>query len=325
MNVIKWGIIGCGDVAEVKSGPAFSRIDNSKLIGVMRRNGAKAKDFADRHNVPSWTDDADELLNNDEINSIYIATPPSTHLEYALKALSLHKNVYLEKPMALTSVEAEKIGSAVKQSRGKLCVAHYRRKLPAFLKVKELIESNAIGQILIADIQILQPRKSKIVAQSDENWRLNPHVSGGGLFYDLAPHQIDLMYHYFGAFKSVTGSSTQSAKEMVEDTVNGIIEFKSGVQFRGVWSFVGAETYSKEQCVIYGTLGSIRFSFYGDSILIRTNDKEEVFKFTNPKHIQEPMITSVVSYFLGISENPCTADEGIIVMKAMEKLSGRHQ
>ncbi|TDT47352.1 putative dehydrogenase [Maribacter spongiicola] len=323
MKLIKWGIIGCGNVAEVKSGPAFNKTENSELIGVMRRNGAKAKDFADRHSVPYWTDNADDLLNNDDINSIYIATPPSTHLEYALKALSLHKNVYLEKPMALTFKEAETIGEAVKSSRGKLSVAHYRRKLPAFSKVKELIDANAIGKILIADIQILQPKKSKLIANSEENWRLNPQVSGGGLFYDIAPHQIDLMYHYFGAFKNISGSSTSSNSEMVEDTVNGIIEFENGVQFRGIWNFVGNELYSKEQCIIYGTQGSISFSFYGDSIVVRTKDKEDVLKFNNPKHIQQPMIASVVSYFLGNKENPCAVEEGILVMKALEKLSGR--
>lgn len=323
MKVIRWGIIGCGDVAEVKSGPAFNRIENSELIGVMRRNRAKVEDFAKRHNVPYWTDNADDLLNHKDINSIYVATPPSTHLRYALKALSLDKNVYLEKPMTLTSVEAEMIGEAVKQSKGKLSVAHYRRKLPAFVKVKELIDANSIGEILVVDIQILQPKKSKIVAQSEENWRLDPKVSGGGLFYDLAPHQIDLMYHYFGTFKSIAGFSTSVTNEMIEDTVNGIIEFNNGVQFRGVWNFNGSEVNNKEECIIYGTNGNINFSFYGECVVLKTKTRNDVLKFSNPKHIQEPMIASVVSYFNGESENPCSVKEGIIVMKALEKLSGR--
>ena len=135
--MINWGIIGCGDVAEVKSGPAFQKTVNSELLGVMRRNREKAKDFALRHQVPISTDKAEELLCHDEINSIYIATPPSTHLDYALEALAAGKNVYLEKPMTLTSIEAEKIVKAVKKSKGKLTVAHYRRELPAFKKVKK--------------------------------------------------------------------------------------------------------------------------------------------------------------------------------------------
>jgi len=322
MKTVKWGIIGCGDVAEVKSGPAFQRIENSELIGVMRRNGEKAKDFAKRHQVPIWTANADDLLKNDEINAIYVATPPSTHLKYALDALSTGKNVYLEKPMALTTSEAKEIVNAVKSRDAKLTVAHYRRKLPAFEKVKALLDKKAIGSVIFIDIQILQPKNSDIVANTEENWRLNPTVSGGGYFYDLAPHQIDLMYHYFGAFEDVSGFSTGEV-EGVADTVNGIIRFKNGVQFRGLWNFTASESYKKEECTIYGREGSIRFSFYGDKVILNNQEGGTVFKFENPKHIQEPMITAVVDYFLNISKNPCSAEDGLFVMQAMEKLSGR--
>jgi predicted dehydrogenase len=322
METVKWGIIGCGDVAEVKSGPAFQNVTGSELIGVMRRNAEKAKDFAERHGVPIHTNNAEDLLQHTDINAIYVATPPSTHLAYAKAALAAGKDVYLEKPMALTSQEAGEIVAAVKNSDTKLSVAHYRRKLPAFIKVKALLDESAIGSVLFADIQILQPRNSDIVANSEENWRLNPTVSGGGYFYDLAPHQIDLMYHYFGAFEKIDGYAT-AQKNKVEDTVNGIIQFESGVQFRGVWNFTAADNYKKEECIIYGTLGSIRFSFYGDTVILNDRKGETVFEFKNPKHIQQPMIAAVVSYFLGNTENPCPAEDGITVMQAMEKLSGR--
>ncbi|GGG50732.1 oxidoreductase [Croceivirga lutea] len=322
METVKWGIIGCGDVAEVKSGPAFQKIAGSELLGVMRRNGKKAQDFAQRHQVPIWTDNADELLDNDEINAIYVATPPSTHLKYTMDALTAGKNVYLEKPMALTSEEARELVTAVNNSDNKLSVAHYRRKLPAFEKVKALLDNKAIGSVLFADIQILQPKNSDIVANSEENWRLNPAISGGGYFYDLAPHQIDLMYHYFGEFEDVSGFSTGEVIG-VADTVNGIILFKNDIQFRGLWNFTASETYKKEECVIYGTKGSIYFTFYGDNVILNNQDRETVFEFKNPKHIQQPMIEAVVSYFLGNEENPCSAEEGLTIMKAMEKLSGR--
>ena len=324
MESIKWGIIGCGDVAELKSGPAFQKTPYSGLLAVMRRDGKKAKDFAKRHKVTIATDKADDLLKNKEINAIYIATPPSTHLDYTIAALEAGKNVYLEKPMAITSEEAKKICKAVEKSNCKLTVAHYRRRLPAFLKVKALLNQGAIGKALFADIQILQPSKSDIIADTDENWRLNPEVSGGGYFYDLAPHQIDLMYHYFGAFDAVSGFSTSSNKNLVEDTVNGIINFQSGVQFRGIWNFTSYEENKKEECVIYGTAGSIRFSFYGDTVFLKNKTGNQEFNFENPKHIQQPMIAEVVDYFLGNTENPCPAEDGLLVMQALEKLSGRH-
>lgn len=323
MKSIKWGIIGCGDVAEVKSGPAFQKTENSELLAVMRRNTEKAKDFAERHQVPLWTDNAEDLLSHKTINSIYIATPPSTHLKYTLKALAAGKNVYLEKPMVLTSIEAELIVEALKESKSKLTIAHYRRQLPVFKKVKSLLDSEAIGDILYAEIQILQPAKSDIIADSGDNWRLNPELSGGGYFYDLAPHQIDLMYYYFGAFDKVSGFSTSSNNNLVEETVNGIIKFQNGVQFRGIWNFTSFEANKKEECIIYGKKGSIRFTFYGDAVILSTKSRNETFTFLHPKHIQQPMIEAVVKYFLNQGENPCSAEDGLLIMQALEKLSGR--
>ena len=322
METIQWGIIGCGDVAEVKSGPAFQNIQDSELVGVMRRNESKAKDFAKRHNVPIWTTDANDLLNNDQINAIYVATPPSTHLTYALAALQAGKNVYLEKPMALTAQEANEIVSAVDRSKAKLSVAHYRRKLPAFEKVRLLLEEGAIGKPFLADIQLFQPRQSNLIAKSDTDWRLVPEISGGGYFYDLAPHQIDLMYYFFGAFDNVSGFAYVN-ENMVEETVNGIMHFENKVQLRAVWNFTAPEGFQKEECVIYGSQGSIHFSFYGDQIVLRNKNGEKTFQFIPPTHIQQPMISAVVSYFKGAQDNPCSAREGALIMRAMEQLCGR--
>lgn len=322
---INWGIIGCGDVAEVKSGPAFQQVKNSSLVAVMRRDKEKAKDFATRHQVPVWTTHADDLLYHTDINAIYVATPPSTHLEYTLKALEAGKNVYLEKPMTLNTAEARHICNAVDQYKGKLTVAHYRRKLPAFLKVKELIVSEEIGTITLADIQILQSKKSGIIANPEENWRLNPLISGGGYFHDLAPHQVDLMFHYFGEAKTAIGFS-HAAKQnpLVEEIVNGIMAFKNGVQFRGIWNFTVPETTQKDSCTLYGTRGSIEFSFFGDTVRVTSTKGIETFSFKNHKHVQQPMIAATVDYFLGKGDNPCSAQEGLLVMETMEKLCGRN-
>ena len=204
-HYINWGIIGCGDVAEVKSGPAFQKAKQSKLVSVMRRNEEKVKDFAKRHNVPFWTTNALDVLNDRTINAIYIATPPSSHLEYALQAIKLGKHVYLEKPMVLNTNEAKILVEAVKNKNSKLTVAHYRRYLPVFMRVKQLIESNVIGKVTHAKIKISQSKNASLIAKTEESWRLNPDVSGGGYFHDISPHQIDLMYYYFLKIDSVKG------------------------------------------------------------------------------------------------------------------------
>lgn len=324
MKTVKWGIIGCGDVAEVKSGPAFQKVKHSDLIAVMRRNKVKVKDFAKRHKVPFYYDTVEAILNHKGINAIYIATPPSTHLEYTLMALDAGKDVYLEKPMTLNFVEAKIIAEALKNISSKLTIAHYRRKLPAFEKVKQILTKGTIGKVLCADIQIIQPRKTDIIADTAENWRLQPEVSGGGYFYDIAPHQIDLMYHYFGAIKEVAGfSSSEDKTALVDDVVNGIINFKNGVQFRGIWNFAACEVNKKEECAIYGTDGSIHFSFYGEEVELRDKKGVEIFSFKNPTHVQQPMITAVVDYFLEKGENPCPVEDGLVVMQTMEQLCGR--
>ena len=317
-NRINWGIIGCGDVAEVKSGPAFQQIENSNLIAVMRRDPIKAADFAARHGVPQWYANADDLLKNESINAVYIATPPSSHLELSLKALEKGKDIYLEKPMVLNRSEADILIVAAEQSECKITVAHYRRALPGFMKVKQLIDEGAIGEIQFAEIIILQPPKSVIVADTASNWRIEPNVSGGGYFFDLAPHQIDLMLKYFGDVEKAFGFGSNLGKHYdANDIVTGICKFKSGVHFTGTWAFNVNEAQKEDSCKIYGSDGLIEFSFYGEKVSL-ISKPSKTFKFSHPKSIQEFMIKETVDYFLGQTDiNPCSIYEAAEVIDIM--------
>lgn len=318
MEKITWGIIGCGDVAEVKSGPAFQKCEYSELLAVMRRNGALAKDFAQRHQVPIWYDNAELLLSNPKINAVYIATPPNTHLEYAAKALEAGKHVYLEKPMVLSEFEAKQLEITVQKSDKKLVVAHYRRFLPMYLKIKELLSKKTIGNIHNVAIRFLQNFDSN----PKNNWRLQPEVSGGGHFHDMAPHQIDLLYYFFGEFEAIKGqASNKSGKNLTDDTINGIIKFKNNIDFQGLWSFISPKFLEKDLCTIYGEKGIITFSFYKDEMTLTTDYVHEKFKFNNPENIQQPMIQQTINYFLGKNLNPCPVSEGTIVIKALEQLT----
>src|SRR3546814_11634492 len=138
---VRCGIIGAGDVTEVKSGPAFQQVEHSQLIAVMRRDAAKAKSYAERHGVPRWYTDAQQLIDDPEVNAIYVATPPDTHAYYATAALRAGKPVYLEKPMTLNSRAAKALVETQQACGVKLSVAHYRREQTYFKKVKELNDS----------------------------------------------------------------------------------------------------------------------------------------------------------------------------------------
>ena len=316
--MVNWGIIGCGDVAEVKSGPAFQKIENSYLVAVMRRSEEKVKDYARRHQVANWTTSASDLIENELVNAVYIATPPSSHLQYALEAIQAGKNVYLEKPMVLNSQEAKALLEAVSKSHVKVTIAHYRRKLPVFVKVKELLDSNAIGKVSIASITIKQSSNANLIAKTDDNWRLNPEISGGGYFHDIAPHQIDLMCYYFGEVATVDKIETNE-NPFSADVVKGEMHFKNGVQFKGSWDFNASE--DRDNCTIIGQKGSISFSFYGDQITVSVDGKEERYDYSNPKHVQHPMIEQTVGYFLGKNPNPCSVEEAAVVTQIMDVFS----
>ena len=319
MDNIKWGIIGCGDVTEVKSGPAFNKVKGSSLQAVMRRNRAKAADYAQRHQVPAWYGDAAALLDDPGINAIYIATPPASHLDYALEALKRKLPVYVEKPVTLNAGQARQLADAVQQSQGKVTVAHYRRALPMFIYVRELLSQKTIGEIRTVQIRMWQSRKVPLVADVDTNWRLQPELSGGGYFHDLAPHQLDLMLFYFGQPVRYQGFSlNQSGASPADDHVCGQILFENQVVVNGSWCFGVAETETTDTCEIIGTRGRISFPFFGHQVHWSNETQEQTRTFQHPPHIQQPYIEKVVAYFQDQGPNPCTMEEALTLMQIMD-------
>jgi len=324
MSQITWGIIGCGDVTEKKSGPAFDKVPDSKLVAVMRRNAEKAADYAGRHKVPKWYADGQALIDDPEINSIYIATPPSSHMEYALAALKAGKNVYLEKPITLDAQEAIAIAEAAKQSEGKVAVAHYRRAQPMFLYVKELLDTGSIGEIRIVQINMWQSLRPQLITQTADNWRINPTFSGGGYFHDLSPHQLDLMLYFFGEPDYYNGRAlNQSGYYNCDDNVSGQIIFKNKVVVNGSWSFNVSEDEKIDRCHIVGSKGSVSFPVFGHDVTVKIGVDEKLVKFPVLEHVQQPMIEKVVNYFSGDGDNPCSIDEAVILMKIIDGFS-RH-
>ena len=318
MNKINWGIIGCGDVTENKSGPAFNKVPDSSLIAVMRRDGEKAKDYARRHGVPKWYDNAQQLINDPDINAIYIATPPSSHEEYAIAAINAGKPVYVEKPMTTDYASAQRIAAAAKEKNIKLTIAHYRRQQPFFKHVKQLLSEKAIGDIRLARLELYKPPLTPQQLSSTGNlWRTNPAIAGGGLFHDLAPHQIDLMYYFFGDVEKVNGIATQQGKQYAaDDMVAGNILFKNGIAFSGAWCFNAP--HQADYCEIIGSKGKLGFNVFNNVVIWLTVDNTETsIRFDPLKHVQQPMIERTVQYFLDRAENPCSAEEGVEVMRLM--------
>jgi len=316
MEKICWGIIGCGNVTEVKSGPAFNKVEHSSLMAVSRRDEEKLADYVKRHQVPMSFTNALDLIHSDHINAIYIATPPDVREAYALEAMQLGKPVYLEKPMALNLAACKRLKAVSEKLGVKLSVAHYRRNLPLFMEVKNILSQDVIGAV--KEVQITMLKKTDKAAQDPFNWRIDPSIAGGGYFYDLAPHQIDLVFYFFGKPRSFSGTSTNKAGlYKAEDYVKGSIELENGIICKGLWDF-SIDGEEKDEFLIIGEKGTIRFPVFGLFIEVEMNGNTHTIHFEAPKHNQQNHIQAVVNYFLDKGQNPCSAEDAILSMDVME-------
>jgi predicted dehydrogenase len=295
LDKVRWGIIGCGDVTEVKSGPAFQKVNNSELVAVMRRTGELAKDYAERHQVPKWYDDADQLINDPDVNAIYIATPPGSHKEYTLKAARAGKPVYVEKTMARNYAECQEMIAACEKAGIPLYVAYYRRAQDRFLKIKELLENGAIGEVRFVSATQYQMDFEAGKQPKQLSWRVQPELAGGGLFFDLASHTLDIFDFLLGPIKSVQGiASNQAGYYSAEDIVSGTFLFESGVHGVGKWCFTAFENEDINE--IIGSKGKITFSTFGNEpIRLTTEQGTEEWSFERPQHVHQPLVETIVS------------------------------
>lgn len=318
MKIIRWGIIGCGNVTEVKSGPAFQKADGSQLVAVMRRSPGLAQDYARRHGVQRWYTDAQKLIDDPEVDAVYIATPPHLHCHYTLAAARAGKPVYVEKPMATSTAECEQMIAACRNAGVPIWVAYYRRALPRFLKVKELLESGAIGELRAVTILLTQPAPS--FPPGEIPWRLQPEIAGGGLFVDLASHTLDFLDYLTGPVRSARGfAASQTRAYPAEDIVSAALSFENGVQGAGLWCFSSHE--NEDRVTLTGSAGRITFSTFDNRpVILSTAAGSQYFDIPNPLHIQQPMIQQVVDELLGRGRCESTGESALRTTRVMETI-----
>jgi predicted dehydrogenase len=319
--MINWGIIGCGNVTEVKSGPAFNKVKNSRLVAVMRRNASLAEDYARRHSVPKFYTDASDLINDPEINAVYVATPPSSHAEYAIKSIKAGKPVYIEKPMALDYSECTKINKAAERSGIPVFVAYYRRMLPGFVKVKEMILNGAIGKTLFVQMELF---KSPSVEERSGtlSWRVDPKISGGGHFFDLASHQLDYLDFLFGSIQKVKSFAlNQTGLYKAEDYVSAEFLFKNNIGGSGTWCFSASPAGSRDKIEIVGDKGLIRFSCFDfKPIILENKDGRTEFENVKPEHVQFYLIEQVVKALIEKGTAVSTGTTGARTSKVLDEI-----
>ncbi|WP_047416943.1 Gfo/Idh/MocA family protein [Cellulophaga sp. Hel_I_12] len=307
---IRWGIIGCGAVTEVKSGPPYQNTLGFSLEAVMRRDIEKAKDFAQRHGVPKYYDQAEQLINDPEIDAIYIATPPDTHKFYGLQVAKAGKPCCIEKPLAPSYQEALAIVAAFKATHIPLFVAYYRRSLPRFLHVEKWLKANEIGVVRHIHWNFSKPA-SAIDISGAYNWRTDSKVAAGGYFDDLASHGLDLFAYLLGDFKEVYGLSTnQQGLYTAQDAITSCWIHKNGITGNGSWNFGAKEREDKVE--IIGEKGKIMFSVFNDEdvVLQNANGVQSLF-IENPKHVQQYHVENLKAALLEGKTHPSTSETAL--------------
>jgi predicted dehydrogenase len=318
---IRWGIVGCGDVCEVKSGPGFYKAPDSKLVAVMRRDGAKAKDFARRHNVPKWYDDAAKLIHDSEIDSVYIATPPKQHEEFTAAIAKAGKPVFVEKPMGRNHIECLHMIEACKAAKVPLFVAFYRRAQPRFQQVKQLIDSGTLGKINAVSVH-LSAKMLPLKPGEKPGWRFDADLNGAGPFMDLACHTLDLLDYFLGPISEVHGfadSQTQAAP--VEDIVTSTFRFNSGVLGTGTWCFSTHNPEWKDETTIHGSKGCVTFSTFGKQAhVLDCPNGPAISDIPFPQHVHQPLIENIVQTLLGRAQPLSTGESGARTNWVMDEM-----
>ena len=318
MQTVRWGILGCGDVCEVKSGPGFQQAPGSELVAVMRRDGALAEDFARRHGVPKFYADADQLIADPKVSAVYIASPPGSHLELALKVARAGKPAYVEKPMARNHAECQRMIAAFEQAQVPLFIAYYRRALPRFLKAKQLVDSGVLGQLQRVTVRFANAGQLGL-DPLQLPWRVQAEHAGAGLFLDLASHTLDVLDFLLGPLSNVTGTARkQGSPADVEDHVQLSFTTTGGARGTGDWSFVSGQ--AEDVISLEGSAGQLRLSTFGDSPLtLETQAGTERFTLPNPRTIHGPMIEVIVNTLRGQGACASTGMTGARTSDVMDR------
>ncbi|ADV48385.1 oxidoreductase domain protein [Cellulophaga algicola DSM 14237] len=316
---VRWGIIGCGAVTEVKSGPPYQLTSGFSLDAVMRRDLQKAEDYAKRHGVPHFYNDVDKIINNPEIDAIYIATPPDTHKLYGLMVAQAGKPCCIEKPLAPNYEDGVALVDAFKAKNVPLFVAYYRRSLPRFIQVETWLKENKIGDVRHINWSFSKPAND-IDLNRTYNWRTDAKIAPGGYFDDLASHGLDLFAYLLGNFKQVSGISlNQQGLYSAKDAITATWIHENGITGTGSWHF---GSFTREDSVsIIGSKGTIHFSIFKEEAIILENVEgiEELF-IENPKHVQHYHVANLKADLIDGIPHPSTGETALHTSWVMSEI-----
>jgi 1,5-anhydro-D-fructose reductase (1,5-anhydro-D-mannitol-forming) len=316
MELVRWGMIGCGDVTEVKSGPALQQASGSSLVAVMRRDVEKAHDYARRHGVSRVHTTAEALIDDPDVDAVYIATPPSSHCALSLRVAAAGKPCLVEKPMAMNHAECRRMIAGFGDAEQTLWVAYYRRALPRFLLVRQLLGDGAIGRVTSVHVEVFQPLA---VGERVTNWRFNPAIAGAGLFFDLASHCFDLLDFLIAPITDVSGMPVNTGGAYdAEDVTAAAFKLGNRIAATGLWNFNAPE--KRDSILISGTDGELRTPVFADEdVIVRCDGTDTAHNIRNPPHVHQPLVQTIVDELRGCGRCESTAESGARASRVLER------
>ena len=322
MDVVRWGMIGCGSVAERKSGPAFYKAPGSALVAVMGRRLEAVTDYATRHGIARIYTDAQALINDPEVDAVYIATPPDSHHAYSLMVAAAGKHCCVEKPMSLSAGQSREMRQVFADAGLHLFVSYYRRSLPRFQQVRQWLEAGRIGEVRHLT-WTLTKAPSPVDLGGVPNWRTDPGIAGGGYFADLASHGFDLFQYLLGDITDVAGfTARQAGLYAAEDAVSATWRFASGATGMGCWNFVADRR--EDRVEVIGSQGRISFSVFDEQPVQLQADEQLSLHIDHHEHIQWHHVLGMNAHIRGQAQHPAVAAQALKTDWVMDQILKRH-
>jgi len=289
MSAVKWGLIGCGDIARKRVAPALQALHSSELVAVSSRRPEAAAVFAQAFGVPRRHDHWRTLLQDPEVEAVYIATPVYLHQEQTIAAAQAGKHVLCEKPMALCVAECDRMLDACSRQAVKFSVAYYRHFYPLIHRMKELIDGGSLGAVSLIQINAFSP--FQVQAGQPRHWLLQKALSGGGPMMDIGCHRIEVLLHLLGPVVGVKSFTTRAAyrDRDVEDTAVAVLEMQTGAI--AVLSVTHASMDARDSVEVFGEYGTLQADPLNQgSLIITTEQGRRVAQHPPHANLHAPLI-----------------------------------
>ncbi len=310
---LRWGLIGCGDIAQKRVAPALRDLSFCELIAISRARSDLAEGFARQFGAKRWYSNWKEMMADPEVDAVYVATPVHMHAAQAIAAAEAGKHVLCEKPMAMNVAECDQMIAACQASNVKFGVAYYRRFYPVIGRVKALVESGGIGAPVLVQINAFEwfnPGDSE-----PRSWLIKKEFAGGGPMFDFGCHRIEVLLNIFGPIKHVISMSANILFEReVEDTTIASFQFEQGGC--GVLTVTHAAREPQDTLQVFGSLGSIHLPVLNEGKMRVISEAGERWESHPPAaNFHQPLIEDFVDAVLTDREPAVNAETGRMVAR----------